>query len=194
MDMPVVRSATEGERRAVIDVVTLAFAADPLTRWAIPNPADYLAAMPTIVDAFGGNGLTHGTTFLIDGYPGAAMWLPPGVAPDVDRMMLIIDRYVHGQVKEEFLGVFEQMGAYHPHETHWYLPLIGVDPAKQGRGYGAALMRHAAQRFDRDGVVAYLESSNPRNISLYERHGFEVLGTIRVGSSPPVTPMLRRPR
>lgn len=32
------------------------------------------------------------------------------------------------------------------------------------------------------------------NITLYERHGFEVMGTIQVGAAPPVTPMLRRPR
>jgi len=74
------------------------------------------------------------------------------------------------------------------------LPLVGVDPIAQGRGYGALLMRHAAHRFDAEGVPAYLESSNPRNISLYLRHGFEILGTIQVGDSPTVTPMLRRPR
>jgi ribosomal protein S18 acetylase RimI-like enzyme len=86
------------------------------------------------------------------------------------------------------------MAAYHPDEPHWYLPVIGVDPAHQGRGYGAALMRHATERCDRDVVPAYLESSNPRNISLYLRHGFEILGTIQVGSSPQMVPMLRTPR
>jgi GNAT superfamily N-acetyltransferase len=29
---------------------------------------------------------------------------------------------------------------YHPAEPHWYLPLIGVDPAHQNNGHGAALM------------------------------------------------------
>jgi hypothetical protein len=38
------------------------------------------------------------------------------------------------------------------------------------------------------------ESTNPRNVPLYERHGFERLGTIQSGSSPPLFPMLRRPR
>jgi hypothetical protein len=31
-------------------------------------------------------------------------------------------------------------------------------------------------------------------VPLYERHGFEVLGSIQAGSSPTVVPMLRRPR
>ena len=42
--------------------------------------------------------------------------------------------------------------------------------------------------------LAYLESTNPRNISLYLRHGFEVIREIRIGAAPPVTPMIRRPR
>jgi ribosomal protein S18 acetylase RimI-like enzyme len=86
------------------------------------------------------------------------------------------------------------MAKYHPSEPHWYLPMIGVDPAHQGKGHGDALMVHALRRCDRDRVPAYLESTNPRNISLYLRHGFQALGTIQVASSPTLVPMLRRPR
>ena len=90
--------------------------------------------------------------------------------------------------------MFEQMATYHPTELHWYLPLIGVDPAHQGRGHGDALMRYVLEQFDREKRPAYLESTNTRNISLYRRHGFEELGTIQAGSSPTLVPMLRRPR
>ena len=55
-------------------------------------------------------------------------------------------------------------------------------------------MEQGLLRCDRDSIPAYLESSNPRNISLYERHGFEVLDTFQVGSTPPVSPMLRESR
>jgi GNAT superfamily N-acetyltransferase len=79
-------------------------------------------------------------------------------------------------------------------EPCWYLPLIGVDPTSQGRGYGSAPLRFALEQVDRTGAPAYLESSNPRNVPLYERHGFEVLGSIQAGSSPTIVPMLRRPR
>jgi ribosomal protein S18 acetylase RimI-like enzyme len=91
-------------------------------------------------------------------------------------------------------AIFEQMAKLHPKEPHWYLPLIGVDPAHQGRGHGDALLQYALQRFDREGLPAYLESTNPRNISLYRRHGFEEVGTIQAGSSPTLVPMLRRAR
>jgi ribosomal protein S18 acetylase RimI-like enzyme len=74
------------------------------------------------------------------------------------------------------------------------LPFIAVDPAYQGKGHGEALMAYALARCDRDKLPAYLESTNPRNVSLYRRHGFEPIGTIQVGSAPPIVPMLRRAR
>ena len=94
----------------------------------------------------------------------------------------------------EMFAVLEQMGGYHPTEPHWYLPMIGVDPSQQGRGIGSALLTHALAICDRDGLPAYLESSNPKNVPLYERHGFEVVGTIQAGSSPTIRAMLRRAR
>jgi hypothetical protein len=58
-------------------------------------------------------------------------------------------------------------------------------------GFGGALMKEALVLIDEQGLPSYLESSNPRNISLYERHGFEVMGTIQFGTSPVITPMIR---
>jgi ribosomal protein S18 acetylase RimI-like enzyme len=194
MSMPIVTPATEDQRSIAVSVITLAFATDPVTRWTLPDPATFMAVMPELADAFGGTGLAHGSSYLVNGGAGAALWLPPGVHPDAERMGALMQQYVTGQILEEMQQVFEQMGSYHPEEPHWYLPLIGVDPSHQGRGLGAALMRHALERCDADGVPAYLESSNPRNISLYQRHGFEALATIQVGGSPEVVPMLRAPR
>jgi ribosomal protein S18 acetylase RimI-like enzyme len=86
------------------------------------------------------------------------------------------------------------MASYHPPEPHWYLPLLGVDPTRQGQGVGSALLQHATARCDQAGQLAYLESSNPANVPLYERHGFEIVGQIQAGTSPTFHPMVRKPR
>jgi GNAT superfamily N-acetyltransferase len=109
-------------------------------------------------------------------------------------MAEILERTVSESIRRDVVAVFEQMAKYHPSEPHWYLPLIGVDPAHQGKGCGAALMSHALHVCDGDHAPAYLESTNPRNVPLYRRHGFEALGTVQVATSPPIVPMLRRPR
>ena len=194
MTMPIVKTATASDEAAVIAVVVLAFSADPTARWTWPDPQQYLKRFPRFVQAFGGNAFIHGSAYYVDGYAGAALWLPPDVPPDEDVMNTVLQRTLSEPMQKDVLAVFEQMGRYHPREPHWYLPLIGVDPFHQGKGYGSALLQHGLVPCDRDHTLAYLESTNPENIPLYERHGFELLGTIQVGTSPPLFPMLRTPR
>jgi ribosomal protein S18 acetylase RimI-like enzyme len=181
------------EQRA-IDTVVLAFAADPVARWSWPDAHQYLTGMPQLTRAFGGRAFQHQGAHATAAYAGAALWLPPGVTPDEEALGELVQRTVSASIRDDVFSVFEQMAKYHPTEPHWYLPLIGVDPAHQGKGHGDALLKYALEQCDRDHLPAYLESTNPRNISLYRRHGFESLGTIQVGSSPPLVPMLRRRR
>ncbi len=193
MTIPI-KTATASDQDQTIATVVLAFTADPMARWSYPDPHQYLKYFPDLVRAVGGKAFEHGAAYYVDGFPGAALWLPPDVHPQEDELIALAKRTVSEQNQEAVFSIFEQMGSYHPAEPHWYLPFIGVDPARQGNGYGSALMEYALIRCDRENKLAYLESSNPRNIPLYKRHGFELLGTIQVGSSPPLFPMLRRPR
>jgi GNAT superfamily N-acetyltransferase len=191
---PVARNLAPGDRASGIATVTAAFIGDPMARWTWPKAAVYLASMPSLVEAFGGRAFAHGGADATDDFVGVALWLPPGMGPDEERLGSLVEETVAPDLRPEVFGVFEQMAAYHPKEPHWYLPLIGVDPAHQGKGHGHVLLKWALERCDRDRLPAYLESTNPRNISLYLRHGFEPLATIQVGSSPPLVPMLRSPR
>lgn len=194
MSTVAVRSATKRDHQRVIDVITLAFSTDPMARWAYPDAVAYLAAMPEMVTAFGGHGFEHATVHIVNDGAAAAMWLPPGVGADSERLAAITEQHSPPEQLSDMRQVFEQMGSYHPSAPCWYLPLIAVDPMHQGQGHGSALLRHALEQCDRDGVIAYLESSNPRNVPLYERHGFASLGSIQAGSSPTIVPMIRRPR
>lgn len=193
MKSPTVRVMAAADEHSAVGTVVLAFAADPMARWTWPHAHQYLAAMPRMARAFGGKAFSDGSAFCTDGYVGTALWLSPGVHPDEDELGAVVESTVAPSLAAEIATVFEQMAKYHPTEPHWYLPLIAVDPAHQGEGHGDALMTYALAQCDRDHVPAYLESSNPRNISLYRRHGFEALGAIQVGSSPTLVPMLRRP-
>ena len=160
---------------------------------ARPTPGT-LSQFPSFVNAIGGKAFAHGSAHYLEGYTGAALWLPPNVQPDENELFSLFQKTVAEELHKDVFAIFEQMGGYHPSEPHWYLPLIGVDPSWQGQGYGSALMAHGIAPCDRDKTLAYLESSNPKNIPLYQRFGFEVIGTIQAGASPPIFPMLRKPR
>ena len=90
----------------------------------------------------------------------------------------------------KLLGAVERA---HLREPHYYLFAIGADPAQQGRGVGAALMAPMLARCDAERVPAYLESSNPANLTFYRRHGFVETCELRFGGDAVVTPMRRDP-
>ena len=189
-----VQTMTPEDANRAIATVVLSFAEDPMTRWVWPDAQRYLEVMPTCVRAFGGAAFAQNGAFCSADFAGAALWLRPGVHPDEERLGELMESTGSSDGREARSAIFEQMAKYHPKEAHWYLPLIGVDPTHQGRGHGDALMRYALEQVDREKGTAYLESSNPRNISFYRRHGFEEIGMIQVGSSPVLVPMLRHRR
>lgn len=191
---PHVRVAQPSERKQVLQAVTLGFSADPVARWIWPEAKTYLEAMPRFADAFGGRAIDSGTALVTEGFCSASLWLEPGVEPDNDTIEMILKETVREEISDDLDEMFAQMDAYHPHEPHWYLPMIAADPRFIGRGHGAALLKQMLPRCDQMGTVAYLESSNERNLSLYLRFGFEVIGEIAPGDAPSMYPMLRQPR
>jgi ribosomal protein S18 acetylase RimI-like enzyme len=194
MTVPIVKTAMESDEASVIDALKLAFAADPAVRWVWPDPQKYLSNFSTFAKAFGGKAFANKSAHYIGNYSGAALWLPPNVHPEVDQLISLLQSTGSNEAKNDGPEIFEKMSSYHPDEPHWYLPLLGVDPLHHGKGLGSALLQHALAMCDHDNKSAYLESSNPRNISLYKRYGFELLGTIQVNRSPSIFPMLRKPR
>jgi ribosomal protein S18 acetylase RimI-like enzyme len=194
MAIELVDGESEKRQREVIDALTLAFARDPIMRWFYPEPNAYLRHFPRFIGAFGGVAFGAGTAWASEDGGGAALWLPSGVHADGEKIGSIAFETVD-EAKHEAMGtMFEKMAEFHPEEPHWYLAVIGVDAAYQGKGIGAELMQGALERCDEEGLMAYLESSNPANISLYQRHGFQVVDEIQIDDVPVVTPMMRPAR
>jgi ribosomal protein S18 acetylase RimI-like enzyme len=189
-----IRRIDQTEAPRAVSTQMTSFIADPIMRWMWPEPHGYLSHFPGLVCGFGGRAFENGTAHVTGDFNGGTLWLPPGVSPDEDALEKLFNETVAEPVRSAVVSILEQMSDSHPHEPHWHLAFIGVDPAHQRKGIGAALLRHTLAQIDEQGLHAYLESSNPANIPLYQRHGFEVIREIRVGDSPPVTPMLRLPR
>ena len=189
-----IHTATAADAERCFAVLALAFCSDPPCRWTWPDPQQYLEAFPRFARAFGCGAFDHGTAHYYEGFFGAALWLPPGAAPDEESLVKVVEDTVADAQKGAMFSIFEQMDAVHPREAHWHLPIIGVDPAHQRKGIGSALLSHILKVCDGQKVSAYLEATSPRNVPLYERHGFEAVGSIQVADSPQIIPMLRKPK
>ena len=189
----VVSAATQQQKSRAIDTLVLGFAANPTCRWFWPDAQTDLWAMPRLIEAMAGKAFSHQTAYVDQQVHGAALWLAPGIATDDDAISTLMADTIDPSRHAEIGAFFEKIGAFHPHdEPVCYLPLLAVDPYHQNQRLGETLMRYALEKNDAAGMTSYLESSDPKNVTLYERLGFEALGSIEVGSFKAVTPMIRR--
>jgi GNAT superfamily N-acetyltransferase len=177
-----------------------AFTTDPVFTWMLAGRPDLQRQLTRVFSAFAlSSARTPGGQIVLDpAERGAAVWLPP------DRWRLSVREVVRelprlasafGPRVPRALAVLTRVEKAHPHEPHWYLEALGCVPEARGQGIGGTLLAPVLKRCDEDGLPAYLESSNPRNISFYERHGFVKRPLFRLPAGCPViTPMWRDPR
>jgi ribosomal protein S18 acetylase RimI-like enzyme len=101
--------------------------------------------------------------------------------------------WVAGSSFARIASMGDATAPYHPHEPHWYLAVLGTEPAAQGHGIGSELLRGTLAECDRMGTLAYLESSKEANIAFYERHGFRVDAEFHPPGGPKLWAMTRQP-
>lgn len=191
---PELRIVSRADEGRVADVLARAFLDDPVSMWIWPDPAVRYRALAETMVPYGARALDHGAGLVIGDFAAAALWLPPGVSMDGEGFVELLAQTVPQPALGQYLEQADRLEAHHPDAPHWYLPLVGVDPAHRGKGYGSALLAHGLALADRDRLPVYLESSATANLTLYRRHGFEVLEEVRIGGSPPKYALIRAAR
>jgi ribosomal protein S18 acetylase RimI-like enzyme len=194
-----IRKATFDDADRLVSSLVRAFDGDPIVNWIVrqdgkrPQAFDlyFRAALCTVV-------LPHGEVFVTDDCVGGALWLSSDKSEIglVQQVSLLPDlvRMVKLRGLKRVMGVIDAMNKAHPHEVHYYLQFIGVDPDYQGKGLGSALMQPMLARCDREARGAYLEITQEENIAFYERFGFAVIGELDLGQgAPPAWRMWRDP-
>lgn len=165
------RPATEEDLDAVVATLCAAFAADPLWRWAFADMAGLEALWRLLVASAMRR---YASVRILDGAAAAAVWIPPGGSELDDAEQARLEAELPGHV----LALFERFEHAHPDgPPHHYLSLLGTRPDQRGKGLGMALLAECLERFDREGVPTYLESSNPANDARYERVGYRQVGS-----------------
>lgn len=199
-----VRLATLADAALLARIAAAGFYDDPVLTWVFRDDGrrlDQLILVFTgmVHDMFPDRGTVH-----LAGAACAAFWRDP----EFEHGRTASDRVqdaVEGSEDDgpspfapddlERLGILgEAMMRSHPHEPHWYLNVVSTIPEHQGQGLGTAALRAVLERCDIEGTRAYLESTNPRNMTLYRRQGFVESGEIKLPDGPSLIQMWREPQ
>ena len=194
---PTIRKATPDDVTPIAGVLSRAFHDDPVFGWWIPDDERRRQTLPGFFE-FDTNGQLRYDEVYVDGDGvGTAIWVPPMDSPADEAEAEAFGRWMEEMVSVDEAGrVFELLALFeehHPHEPHYYLDFMGVEPERQGQRIGSALLTPVLERCDHQRIPAYTEATSPRNRRLYERHGFITVGEIAPASGPPLWPMWRDP-
>jgi GNAT superfamily N-acetyltransferase len=196
-----VRPAQSAEElEAAAEALALAFADDPCWSHLLRDDATrvekllayFTSEIETLVPRYREVWVTE------DG-GGAAIWAPPGrwrvpvglTMKEAGRMLGVFGRRL-----PLGLRTLTRLERHHPRSPkHWYLHYLGVEPRRQGRGLGGALIAPVLALCDRERTPAFLEASTNRNRMLYERNGFELSEVFDMPGrgGPPIREMWRDP-
>jgi ribosomal protein S18 acetylase RimI-like enzyme len=182
-----VRVVTADDLDALGAVLGRAYADDPVWTWVYPQP-DRSRRLARMFRSLLRATRERGATVLTDqAARGAAIWQRSddrslGALGNLRMGTTII---TSGARIRRSHAVMRALERRHPHEPHWYLAVLGTDPAHQGEGVGSALVRHVLDDRANTTEPAYLETETEANVPFYERHGFEVIGELDVPSGGP---------
>lgn len=194
----VAQPITPADRAAAGRTLARAFADDPVLMWLSGRRH---ARFAELAHGFFTGQVTQamavGGAWMVSGDRAAALWQPlgaPGPNPvRVARLMPAALRLFGPRIGVA-LTMLKALERKVPQEPHWHLEVLGTDPDHQGQGHGSVLLAPVLDRCDRDGMLAYLESSNERNVPFYERNSFRVTERfLPPGGGPPLWLMRREP-
>lgn len=192
-----VRVASAADSAALGETLARAFHDDPMMLHFLPKAEGRHAKLARVFKLLFKLGRAHGACYVTSHYESATLWRPP------EEWHVPFWQYITNG--PELLGIFggnalnvmntmDMVEKQHPKKPHWYLQVIGTDPAKQGKGFASLIMRDRLQAIDEAHMPAYLESSKASNIPIYRNFGFEVKGEIKVPNGPTLWPMWREAR
>ena len=180
------------------ELLARAFLDDAFSAYVVPEPDQRPDTLPFLYEVGVRYGVLFGevyATHAADGdLLGVAVWLPPGrhrTTPErsVEAGFLELVDLLDPEPLQRFAEIQGYVAEVHERDApadHWYLTLVGVDPARQRGGLGGALLQPILERAAADGVPCYLETFAEENLAFYERHGFAVVtaGTVPAGGIP----------
>ena len=145
-------------------VMANAFHEDPLFKYALPDEQHRKKRLPSFFALNLRYGAMFGDVYSLS-RKAVAVWLPPEKSTISLRRALQAGKWL--SLKIGLRAIFRlaklntisevSMGRFAP-DPHWYLFLLGVNPASQGSGLGSLLLQPVLARADAAHLPCYLDN------------------------------------
>lgn len=191
-----VRRADRRDVPRLAEILSAAFERDPFMVWVLPAPETRPRRIRIIFEQLVLSRLGVDRDCFVTLH-GAAVWAPPDAWRATGTRQLhdlAVLGWAAGRHASRAVGGSAALERRHPVEpAHWYLEALGVTPEHQGQGVGSRLMRPMLMTCDEDRIPAYLETTTARNVTFYQRLGFEVREEFDLPRGPHIWTMWRDP-
>jgi len=182
-------------------VLARAFQQDPVWVYLFPDPVFRTTVLTWLNERWVRIFAQRGQAYMAGAGKGVALWFPPERPPEISLWNQLRAglgwmpfrfgfRWVPRALRADYDVLQRQRQEIR--EPHWVLNTLGVDPAHQGRGVGAALLNHIFIQADRTRHPCHVITHNERNIAFYEHHGFQLIAKNAALPKGPPTCSLRR--
>jgi hypothetical protein len=133
-----VRKCTAADLTDVVPAVARSFYEDPIFRWILPDDGRRLSQLERGFALFARRvWFPQDETYTTDKLIGGAFWMPPGtwhLSLFKQLSMLPAMAVILRGELPRLLRVLNAIESRHPHDRHYYLPVIGIGPEWQGAG------------------------------------------------------------
>ena len=186
-----ISAASSSDIDEAVACLATAFAQDPITGYLLQTGPGYRERvtqffsllmrarvelkMPVFV-ARGAHGIGGATM----GYSTVRSEWPAGLAEEWDGF----EKAIPGLADR--MAIYDEAAAkFTPPAPHYYLGVIGTDPALQGSGIGTQLLKSFCEVSASDPLSSgvYLETAQASNLKFYERGGFSETGRGNLGDA-----------
>lgn len=186
-----IRLATEGDVGAASVTLADAFEAYPWTQWTVDSDCHAVRIRRVQAICLARIALPHGLVVVTDDCTAVAAFTPPGVSAMVEPQVWEEIAEISGTGFDN-ASVVDLPSALV--EDSWELATVGVASEEQGRGLGSAVLEFGLRTLDRVSgrkTPIHLETSDARNVVLYERFGFSAHARTEIPGGPTVWSMQR---
>ncbi|MBW4605622.1 MAG: GNAT family N-acetyltransferase [Calothrix sp. FI2-JRJ7] len=179
-------------------ILAQSFIDDPSFSLVFGETENKLEAINAFFEIFVTDAMQRGEVIIAPEEQGACLWYPAEVPifneefeQKLADVISIISHFSGLEAGNRFKELIQKVGANEPEAPHCEVFFLGLKPEARGKGIGKSLLKPVLNYADTKQVGCYLVSSNSRNISFYERHGFYKFCPIKINDSYSMTGMWR---